>query len=720
MLGTAATAAIVTVSNVSDGAVGSLRQSIAGANAGDTINFATNLTGGTIGLTSGQLVIAKNLTIDASALAGGMRVSGLNNSRIFQVTGGTTVGLTALTLTNGNGSGADGGAVYNQGTLTINQCAIVGNVAQNSAVYGGGGIYNAGVLVVDNSTLAGNSAPSGIGGGIYNLATVTLNQCTLAGNSAVNFGGAIGTMGTVTVNQCTLTGNSSYEGGAIFNYNSGTLNLTNSIAAGNSASSGADLFNVHTVNLGGANLVQSFANLGTANGPAPLNAAPLLAPLGNYGGPTPTQPPLPGSPAIDAAAATSFATDQRGPGFPRTVGPLPDLGAVEFAASPVVSTNADAGPGSLRFAVTYSTNGTTLTFATNLSGRTIVLSGGQLLLNQNLGIDAAALAGGVQINGNQNARVFEIAAGASATLNALTIQNGNAPGGGYPGNSGGGILNRGTLTLTCCTVAGNQAVQGADAGGGGIENYAGTLLINRSTLSSNVTSLAGGGIENAGTLTVNECTLTGNASDNAGGGLYSGNNAATLNQSTLAGNVAGQAGGGVYGQDAVACFNSIVAGNSAPLNPDLAGALDQTGNNLIGGNPLLAPLGNYGGLTQTMPPLAGSPAIDAGAPTPFTTDQRGLQRVVGTAPDLGAVEANVVILKVNAFTRLGLGLFQISFSDVSATSFTVLATTNLALPVNAWQNLGPIVETPPGSGQFQFTDPDAVNYPRRFYLMRTP
>ena len=281
-------------------------------------------------------------------------------------------------------------------------------------------------------------------------------------------------------------------------------------------------------------------------------------------------------------------------------------------------------------------------------------------------------------------------------------------------------MNRGTLTLTCCTVAGNQAVQGADAGGGGIENYAGTLLINRSTLSSNVTSLAGGGIENAGTLTVNECTLTGNASDNAGGGLYSGNNAATLNQSTLAGNVAGQAGGGVYGQDAVACFNSIVAGNSAPLNPDLAGALDQTGNNLIGGNPLLAPLGNYGGLTQTMPPLAGSPVIDAGAPTPFTTDQRGLQRVVGTAPDLGAVEANVVILKVNAFTRLGLGLFQISFSDVSATSFTVLATTNLALPVNAWQNLGPIVETPPGSGQFQFTDPDAVNYPRRFYLMRTP
>ena len=53
----------------------------------------------------------------------------------------------------------------------------------------------------------------------------------------------------------------------------------------------------------------------TITGPAPLTNAPNLAPLGNYGGPTQTMPPLPGSPAIDAgsnAATNTFATDQRG------------------------------------------------------------------------------------------------------------------------------------------------------------------------------------------------------------------------------------------------------------------------------------------------------------------------------------------------------------------------------------------------------------------------
>ena len=63
------------------------------------------------------------------------------------------------------------------------------------------------------------------------------------------------------------------------------------------------------------------------------NGNPLLAPLGNYGGPTPTMPPLPGSPAIDGCTnGTSFATDQRG--FPRIVGPYADIGAVEGVFNP--------------------------------------------------------------------------------------------------------------------------------------------------------------------------------------------------------------------------------------------------------------------------------------------------------------------------------------------------------------------------------------------------
>lgn len=88
--------------------------------------------------------------------------------------------------------------------------------------------------------------------------------------------------------------------------------------------------------------------------------------------------------------------------------------------------------------------------------------------------------------------------------------------------------------------------------------------------------------------------------------------------------------------------NSIVAGNSASSGPDISGPLqDQFGNNLVGGNPMLAPLANYGGRTKTMPPLPGSPVIEGSlllATTP-TTDQIGHSRPSGPLPDIGAVEA---------------------------------------------------------------------------------
>ena len=59
--------------------------------------------------------------------------------------------------------------------------------------------------------------------------------------------------------------------------------------------------------------------------------------------------------------------------------------------------------------------------------------------------------------------------------------------------------------------------------------------------------------------------------------------------------------------------NSIIAGNTAASAPDLQGCASG-GHNLIGGTPLLGTLGNNGGLTQTVPLLAGSPAIGTGDP----------------------------------------------------------------------------------------------------------
>jgi hypothetical protein len=145
-----------------------------------------------------------------------------------------------------------------------------------------------------------------------------------------------------------------------------------------------------------------------------------------------------------------------------------------------------------------------------------------------------------------------------------------------------------------------------------------------------------------------------------------------------------------------------------------------TGVNLTNGTPLLAPLGQYGGPTPTMPPLPGSPAIDVATNgTIFFTDQRRLPRIVGAFADLGAVEGvfnqNYPLVNV---TQLGSGNVQFAFTNLSGPSYRVLASTNVAAPLNMWSNLGAPLESP--AGTFTFTDLGATNYPSRFYRVTTP
>ena len=144
----------------------------------------------------------------------------------------------------------------------------------------------------------------------------------------------------------------------------------------------------------------------------------------------------------------------------------------------------------------------------------------------------------------------------------------------------------------------------------------------------------------------------------------------------------------------------------------------------ITNSPLLAALGDYGGLTQTMPPLPGSPAVDGCTNgSTFTNDQRGFPRLLGAFPDIGAVEGIYNPAgpgQLTGLTRLANGTTRFTFTNYTDGSSTVLASTNVALPLNLWTNLGPAVESPIGSGQFQFTDTQATNYLRRFYRVRTP
>jgi len=255
--------------------------------------------------------------------------------------------VTLSELTIRNGFASNGGGIYNNGILTVNNAAVSENGAQNYCCGSGGGIYNNGKMTVNNSTLSGNGANAG-GGGIFNNGgTLRINNSTLSGNAGFSGGGIQNNGGTLTINNSTLSKNVALTrfhlpglGGGILS-GGGTLRISNTTLSGNGAprdgggisasnttttvqntivansTSGGNCYGTMTSN--GYNLSSdgtcNFNNSGDLN-----NTDPSLGQLGNYGGPTPTIPLLSGSPAIDAGNPSGctdgkghlLKTDQRG------------------------------------------------------------------------------------------------------------------------------------------------------------------------------------------------------------------------------------------------------------------------------------------------------------------------------------------------------------------------------------------------------------------------
>jgi hypothetical protein len=248
----------------------------------------------------------------------------------------------------------------------------------------------------------------------------------------------------------------------------------------------------------------------------------------------------------------------------------------------------------------------------------------------------------------------------NASGGTLTVTDSVISGNTNFGGNGGGILNgTGTLFVTDTTISGNSS---NSAAGGGIDNLD-TATVTQSTISGNAAHSGGGGIANFGTLTLTESTLSGNtAFGGFGGGIANYSGAITIDGATVSANHTDGTGGGVMqisGQ--LTARNTILAGNTAGTSPDINSTLHSQGHNLIGDgtggsgydptdlvgtsanpiDPLLGPLQDNGGPTQTMALLDGSPALGAGDPTNAPDwDQRGpgFPRVVNGAIDIGAFE----------------------------------------------------------------------------------
>jgi hypothetical protein len=286
--------------------------------AGPLSVFNSTLSGNSATFGGGIFADGGTLTVSNSTLSGNTAVS--SGGGILN-TSGATVSNSTLT---GN-SAINGGGIENGGTLTVSNSTLSGNSAA-----GGGGIANfVGIVTVSSSTLSGNSAQNG--SGIENDAgTVTVTNSTLSGNSAEFGGGIFNFDATLTVTNSTLAGNSAQLGGGIYNYDGGSAVLVNTIVANSTL--GTDLYSgLGSVFTGSYDLIGDGSNLSSFT--HSLQGNPLLASLGNYGGPTQTMTPLPGSPAIDAGDDSvlgpplNLTTDQRG--FPRKAGAHVDMGAVE-------------------------------------------------------------------------------------------------------------------------------------------------------------------------------------------------------------------------------------------------------------------------------------------------------------------------------------------------------------------------------------------------------
>ena len=497
-----------------------------------------------------------NAEIDGLKITGGNE-SGISNHGTLYVADSSISGNTGLdgagiynvgtaTISNcmiTDNSADDGGGIYNAGTATVSNSLISDNSAGD-----GGGIFNYDLLTVTYSTISGNSATSGagidsdaklylnystvsgnvaadngggladygsyakllastfsnndaagssgLGGGIYLYGGAIIANCTIVQNTAAS-GGGIGSLDGVFLVDSTISGNTATvtnEGGGIYSKYGGSL--YNTIVAGNIHGDLSGSFR------GYYNLIGDGS--GSLTDPSNISDSdPMLAPLGDYGGPTETMALEAGSPAIgnglNDREDVAGPNDQRG--VLRPTGRGADIGAVQTGPL-VVNTTSDDPVGaqylSLREAIADAVNAANATdrnqaisFASNLTSAapaSIDLLSGPLIIDNTAGTVTVQGPGGygLSVDGSGSSPVFLVDSGATADIEGLTITGGETTG------DGGGIRNDGgNLIVGNSTISGNSA----SGNGGALANEdGGTLQVFNSTIADNTSSGLGGGI----------------------------------------------------------------------------------------------------------------------------------------------------------------------------------------------------------------------------------
>jgi len=428
---------------------------------------------GTITLQAALPAIQKSYNVSGPG-SSTLTVNGNNAAgTIFTVNAGVTSTISGLTITGGNGG--NGGGIYNQGDLTLNDIVL----NHNRTAGKGGGIYNdsAAQLSLQTVTIgtAGNpnTATQG-GGGLYNSGSVTIRNSVIVGNAAGGGGGGIynfeGTIQAFDDTEINHNSDNGLRGGGVYN-NQGKFQMYGGYIPDNqeTKSDGGGVYNYFgTMTLTGVSVVGNRA-IGYGGGIYTYNGSLTLT--------------------HNVFIGSSANMDRN---FAHRGGGMYVNGSVVNMTGGAITNN-------------------TATTPTTGGGAGALSGGGGLYVNAgSLTLTHVSIThNGSMTNGGG----VYVRSGNLKLINNIISYNGDG------GFGGGMLIKGGTVTVSGGTIQNNQATKGA---GGGIYNYQGSLTLNSYAIDGNIfpvqiignyASSNGGGmfLANGSNTTFNDATVSGNA-----------------------------------------------------------------------------------------------------------------------------------------------------------------------------------------------------------------
>lgn len=492
-----------------------VQQMIDNAAPGSTVNLDSKIYSGD---GNQNIVVDKDLTINGN----GATIDAQKRNKIFQVNSGVTVIIKDVKLVNGNNT-RDGGAIVNNGVLTLENIVFENNTAIENSLAKGGAIYNKDKLIVKSSNFI-DSRVAYKGGAIYNdeRCSVSVSNSQFSDNVANSSfdienlykeGGAIfcdqGSL--LTVESSNFKNNFAEAGGAISTYFDSSVDVKSSNFTSNRAYKYNTEYNFDD-GFGGA--VYNLANFSVSGSNFTNNSATVDGGIANAGKDS----------VLDVSK--SVFTDNSANSLWGSGAAIDNTGITTITDSKFNNNKATSNSGAV------CNNNKMTIIRSEFNGNSA--DNGGAIKNQNFGSIVAELnVFDSQFNDNVAGSGGAIYNDAILNIVGSNLTDNKATTGGYYYGGGGAIKNLGTLTINSSNFNNNQAKNNVNSDevnrGGAIATSNDTEITNSKFIANKADSVnsRGGGDGSGGAIkTWNKCkflvkdsTFDGNSASYRGGAI---------------------------------------------------------------------------------------------------------------------------------------------------------------------------------------------------------